>query len=81
MWLGVHDLRAARACLQLLWELLMKVIRKASMITRSWSVTMHVRKKFWVAFGFNQRQLALGFTINRYQISLDLLFFWFSVEL
>lgn len=59
----------------------MKVIKNASMITRSWSVEIHVLKKFWLAFGFNQRQLALGFTINRYQIHLDLLLFWVAVEL
>jgi hypothetical protein len=52
-----------------------------SMITRSCSLEMRVFNKFWVAFGFNQRQLALGFTINRYQIHLDFLFVWIAIEL
>jgi hypothetical protein len=58
----------------------MKVVKTASMITRSCSVEMRVFKKFWLAFGFNQRQVALGFTINRYQIHLDFLFVWIAIE-
>ena len=58
----------------------MKVVKTASMITRSCSVEMRVFKKFWLAFGFNQRQLALGFTVNRYQIHLDFLLVWIAIE-
>jgi hypothetical protein len=58
----------------------MKVVKTASMITRGCSVEIRVFKKFWLAFGFNQRQLALGFTINRYQVHLDLLLVWIAIE-
>ena len=35
----------------------------------------------WIAFGFNFKRLALGFSIDRYSISLDLGPFWLSFEL
>ena len=59
----------------------MKIIKNISEISRSRSVEVNLWKKFWVAFGFSPRQVALGFTVNRYQIQLDLLFFWVSIEL
>lgn len=59
----------------------MKVVKEKSQITRSRSIEINLRKRFWVAFGFSPRQVALGFTVNRYQIHLDLLFVWMSIEL
>jgi hypothetical protein len=34
----------------------------------------------WLEFGFNTSQFSLGLTVNRYHVTLDLVFFWIAVE-
>jgi hypothetical protein len=36
--------------------------------------------KVWLYGGINWRRIALGFEINDSWISVDFLFFWFSIE-
>ena len=37
-------------------------------------------KNHWLEFGFGFSQFSLGFTVNRYQMSLDLGLCWIAVE-
>jgi hypothetical protein len=36
--------------------------------------------KFHLSFGYSLKQIALGFSLNKYGFSIDFLFFWISVE-
>jgi len=36
--------------------------------------------KVYICIGYNLRRLALGFTIDRYSINLDLGIIWLSIE-
>jgi hypothetical protein len=37
-------------------------------------------RNHWLEFGFGLGQFSLGITVNRYQMSFDLGFFWIAVE-
>jgi hypothetical protein len=37
--------------------------------------------KVWVGYGFNFKQASVGISIDRFHISIDLLFFFVAVEL
>ena len=37
-------------------------------------------KRVWISFGANFKHIGVGFQLNRYQFTLDLLFFWFGLE-
>ena len=41
---------------------------------------IYIIKNHFLEFGFNPRQFALGLTINRYHITLDLVFLWIAFE-
>ena len=41
---------------------------------------LRLSKTLWVTCGFSPKQISLGFSLNRYQLNVDLLFFWVSVE-
>jgi len=36
--------------------------------------------RFWFHFGINWKRVALGFSIDRYALSIDLGPFWFGLE-
>ena len=36
---------------------------------------------YWVSFGYSFRRVGLGFSVDRYSLQLDFLFFWAGVEL
>ena len=38
-------------------------------------------KNTWVNYGYSIRRLALGFSIDRYSITINFLWFWISIEL
>jgi len=35
----------------------------------------------WVSFGYSFRRVAFGFSIDKYSLQVDFLFFWFGIEL
>ena len=37
--------------------------------------------KVWLAYGFNFKQVSVGVSIDRFHITIDLLFFFAAVEL
>jgi hypothetical protein len=38
-------------------------------------------KNTWINYGGSFKRFALGFSIDRYSVNLDLLWFWISIEL
>jgi hypothetical protein len=36
--------------------------------------------KYWIHFGMNWKRVALGFSIDRYALSIDIGPFWFGLE-
>lgn len=34
----------------------------------------------WVSYGYSFKRVAYGFSIDKYSLQIDLLFFWFGVE-
>lgn len=34
----------------------------------------------WISFGYSFRRFAVGFTIDRYHMDIDLVFFWVGIE-
>ena len=36
--------------------------------------------KMWLNFGYSFQRLALGFSIDKYHMEVDVAFFWFSWE-
>ena len=46
----------------------------------SGSVELRINKSLWLSCGFSFKQVALGISLNKYQLNVDALFFWFSVE-
>ena len=55
-------------------------IQKKSVCSSTRSIEFRLSKTTWVLFGFSPKQISLGFSLNRYQLNVDLLFFWISVE-
>jgi hypothetical protein len=37
--------------------------------------------KFYICSGYNLKRVAIGFSVDRWSINIDFLFFWFSIEL
>jgi len=36
--------------------------------------------KFYLSFGYTLQHIALGFSLDKYHFSIDLLFFWIVIE-
>lgn len=36
--------------------------------------------KLYLSFGFSFKRFAIGFSIDKYHMELDLIFIWFSIE-
>ena len=49
-------------------------------ITKNRYVEYRLARRLWVSFGLNPKQISLGFSLNKYQLNIDLLFVWMSVE-
>ena len=46
-------------------------------------LNMHKEAKVlnkWVSFGYSFKQFSLGFTIDKYHMNADFVFFWVGVE-
>lgn len=39
-----------------------------------------VKNSVWFTVGFNSRRIALGFSVDRYNLGIDFLFFWLNIE-
>jgi hypothetical protein len=39
-----------------------------------------LRDKVWVNAGYNWHRFAIGFSVDRYGLSIDLAFFWIGIE-
>lgn len=54
--------------------------QKSSMFTSTRYVEFRLARTVWLMLGFNPKHVALGFSLDRYQLNVDLLFFWVAVE-
>lgn len=36
--------------------------------------------KLWISYGYSFKRFGLGFTIDKYHMDIDLVFFWFGIE-
>jgi len=55
-------------------------VERKTMFNSSRSVEIRLGRRMWVMFGFSLKQVSLGFSLSRYQLNVDLLFFWVAVE-
>ena len=35
----------------------------------------------WINFGYSFKRIGLGFSLDKYALNIDFIFFWFGVEL
>lgn len=55
-------------------------VERKTMFNSSRSIEIRLAAKMWLMLGFNLKQISLGFSLNKYQLNIDLLFFWIAVE-
>jgi hypothetical protein len=58
----------------------MKILRPNNDVTPTRSIEVNVFGSTWLIFGFSPHRLSLGASVDRYQLTVDLLFLWLILE-
>ena len=58
----------------------MRILRPVNQVTSTRSIELNVFGSTWLILGYSPNRLCLGASVDRYELTVDLLFLWLILE-